>query len=62
MAAITAESLQEARMMGAVVPVELLVAKASQEERRRYGLAELVRVTEAAREAVRTVVAELEAA
>jgi len=59
---ITAESLHEVRLQGAVVPVELLVARASPEERRRYGLAELARVADSAREAVDAVVAELEAA
>jgi Dynamin family len=45
---ITAEALREARLMGAQVPVELLVARASEDDRRRYGLAELVGVADEA--------------
>jgi hypothetical protein len=56
---ITAEALREARLVGARVPVELLAARALPEDRQRYGLAELVSVTDAAAAALDAVVLEL---
>lgn len=49
---LLAEALREARLAGARVPVELLAARASPEERRRLELAELVAVADAAQQAL----------
>lgn len=56
---LTSDALREARLIGAQVPVELLVARATPEERRRYGLAELVSLADAARAAMDTASGEL---
>jgi hypothetical protein len=56
---LTAEALRDARLIGAQVPMDLLVARASPDERRRYGLAELVGLADAARLAVAAASAEL---
>jgi hypothetical protein len=45
---LASEALREARLVGARVPVELLAARASPDDRQRYGLAELVSVADAA--------------
>lgn len=56
---LTALALREARLVGAQVPVELLAARASPEDRRRYGLAELVGLADGARSALEVATVEL---
>ena len=56
---LTAEALREARLVGAQVPVELLAARASADDRRRWGLAELVSLADSARVAVDAAAGEL---
>lgn len=49
---IMAEALQETRLQGTTLPVEVLAARCSPEERQRFGLAELVKAADGARQAV----------
>ncbi len=57
---LTVEALREARLVGAQIPVELLAAGASEEDRARFGVAELVSVADAAHRALEAVALELD--